>query len=149
MLSHMHRILVVANRTCPCPALLEDVARRAREHEPSDVLIVAPALNSRLRHYVSDVDAALAEARERLDHALAELGELGVAAEGRIGDSDPYVAIADALASFPATEMIISTLPPGQSNWLERGLIERAEEDFDVPLTHLVSRYGLSSPAAA
>jgi GABA permease len=72
-----------------------------------------------------------------------------VEAEGQIGDSDPYVAIDDALAGFRATEMIISTLPPGQSNWLERGLIERARQDFDVPLTHLVSRYGLPAPAAA
>jgi hypothetical protein len=145
----MHRILVIANRTCPCPALLEEVARRAREHEPRAVMIVAPALNSRLRHYVSDIDGALVQARERLDLALGGLGELGVEAEGRIGDSDPYVAIDDALADFPATEMIISTLPPGQSNWLERGLIERARQDFDVPLTHLVSRYGLPAPATA
>jgi hypothetical protein len=55
----MHRILVIANRTCPCPALLEEVARRAREREPSDVLIVAPALNSRLlTHLVSRYGAA-------------------------------------------------------------------------------------------
>ena len=145
----MHRILVIANRTCPCPALLEEVARRAREHDPSDVLIVAPALNSRLRHYVSDVDAALVAARERLTLALTGLGDLGVEAEGQIGDSDPYIAIADALARFAATEMIVSTLPPGESNWLERGLLKRARDDFDVPLTHLVSRYGLATPAAA
>lgn len=145
----MHRILVIANRTCPCPALLEEVARRAREHEPSDVLIVTPALNSRLRHYVSDVDAAVVAARERMAVALAGLDELGLEAEGRIGDSDPYVAIADALAGFAATEMIVSTLPPGESNWLERGLLERARADFDVPIAHLVSRYGLPAPAAA
>jgi GABA permease len=145
----MHRILVIANRTCPCPALLEEVARRARVHEPCDVLIVAPALNSRVRHYVSDVDGALAQARERLDLALSGLSELGIEAAGDLGDSDPYVAIGDALARFAATEMIVSTLPPGHSNWLERGLIERADRDFEIPLTHLVSRYGLPAPAAA
>ena len=32
---------------------------------------MAPALNSRLRHWVSDTDGALASARERLDRALA------------------------------------------------------------------------------
>lgn len=145
----MHRILVVANRTCPCPALLEEIARRAQAHEPSAVLIVAPALNSRLRHYVSDIDAALAEARERLQLAVGGLDEFGLGAEGRIGDSDPYVAIADALADFPASELIVSTLPPGQSNWLERGLLERVRAEFDVPLTHMVSSYGLSEPASA
>jgi len=149
MSAQPHRILVVANRTCPCPALLEDVARRAQDRSPSEVLIVAPALNSRLRHYVSDVDAAVAEARGRLELALDGLDVLGQQAEGQIGDSDPYVAIADALAAFPAAEIVVSTLPPGQSNWLERGLIERAGRDFDVPIVHLVSRYGMAASAAA
>ena len=27
-----HRILVVANRTCPCPALLQVIAERSAEH---------------------------------------------------------------------------------------------------------------------
>ena len=57
-----HRVLVIANRTCPCPALLEEVARRVEDHEQIAVLLVAPALNSRLRHYVSDIDPAVAEA---------------------------------------------------------------------------------------
>ena len=128
----MHRILVVANRTCPCPALLEEVARRA---------------HSRLRHYVSDVDGALAQARVRLDVALAELGEAGIAARGEIGDSDPYIAIDDALARFPAAELVVSTLPPGESNWLERGLIERARRDFGIPVSHLVSTDVLQAAA--
>jgi hypothetical protein len=48
------RILVIANRTCPCPTLADEVARRASD-TPIDVLVVAPALNSRLRHWVSDL----------------------------------------------------------------------------------------------
>ena len=129
-----HRVLVIANRTCPCPALLHEVARRSDEHDAVAVLLVAPALNSRLRHYVSDVDSALAEARERLELATTGLAELGLDASSEVGDADPHVAICDALARFPATEIIVSTLPPGQSNWLERGLIERAQQDFDVPV---------------
>lgn len=146
-----HRVLVVANRTCPCPALLQEIARRAAEHQAVSVLLVAPALNTRLRHYLSDVDPAVAAARERLELALDGLRELGIVAAGEVGDSDPRTAIADALARFPATEIIISTLPPGQSNWLERGLIERARQDFGLPITHLVSRYGADAaqPATA
>jgi GABA permease len=137
-----HRILVVANRTCPCPALLHEIAQRSAEHEAVDVLLIAPALNTRLRHYLSDVDPAVADAHQRLKLAHAGLAELGMVARSEVGDPDPHTAIADALARFPATEIIVSTLPPGQSNWLERGLIERARRDFDVPVTHLVSRYG-------
>ena len=144
-----HRILVVANRTCPCPALLEEVARRAAEHDMVDVLVVAPALNSRLRHYLSDIDPAVAEAEQRLHLAETGLAELGVESACEVGDANPHLAIADALARFPANEIIISTLPPGHSNWLERGLIERATEDFGVPVTHLISRYGADAAVGA
>ena len=139
---HPTGILVVANRTCPCPMLLDEVARRASD-APVDVLVVVPALNSRLRHWLSDIDDAGARAHERLEVALADLRTRGVSARGEVGDANPLVAIDDALARFPASEIVIATLPPGQSNWLERGLIHNARARFDVPVTHLVSSEGL------
>jgi hypothetical protein len=142
-----HAILVIANRTCPCPTLVDEVARRAID-PPAGVLVVAPALNSRLRHWVSDVDYAVAQARDRVELAVAELRERGVGARGEVGDANPLLAIADALAGFPASEIVIATHPEGQSNWLERGLIEKATARFDLPITHLVSRYGLVAEGA-
>jgi hypothetical protein len=138
---HAPGVLVIANRTCPCPTLLDEVARRAGD-PPVAVLVVAPALNSRLRHWLSDVDDAVAQAHDRLALALAELRARGVNARGEVGDANPLLAIADALAGFPASAIVIATLPPGQSNWLERGLIDRARARFDVPLTHLVATEG-------
>jgi nucleotide-binding universal stress UspA family protein len=141
-------ILVIANQTCPCPALADELAGRASE-APLQVLVVAPALNSRLRHWVSDVDEAAARARERVELAVAELYERGINARGEVGDSNPMLAIADALAEFAASEIVIATHPAGRSNWLERGLIEKAKARFAVPVTHLVSSYGLVEAAAA
>jgi hypothetical protein len=135
-------ILVIANRTCPCPALVDEVARRAGD-TPAEVLVVAPALNSRLRHWVSDVDGAIARAHDRVELAVGELRERGVRTRGEVGDSNPMVAITDALANFPASEIVIATHPAGQSNWLERGLIENARARFDIPLTLVTSSYGL------
>jgi len=67
-----HRILVVANRTCPCPALRDEIRDRSREHAAAEVLIVSPALNSsKLAHWVSDTDGALEEAEGRLTEPLA------------------------------------------------------------------------------
>jgi len=140
------RILVIANRTCPCPTLADEVARRATA-APTEVLVVAPALNSRVRHWVSDVDAALARAQERLDLATTALRERGVIARGEIGDANPLLAIEDALASFPADEIVIATLPRGRSNWIERGLVERATARFGIPIAHLVSSYDLVEAA--
>jgi hypothetical protein len=146
-MSH-RRILVVANRTCPCPALADELAARAGD-PPGEVLVVAPALNSGLRHWVSDIDPAIAAAGERLDRALANLAERGVVAAGVVGDSDPLLAIEDALADFQATELVLSSHPAGRSNWLEKNLPRRAAQRFDLPVTHLVSDYGLQEAATA
>ena len=135
---HPAGILVVANRTCPCPVLLDEVARRVSD-APIDVLVVVPALNTRLRHWVSDIDAAVARAHDRLAVALADLRTRGVNARGEVGDANPLVAIDEALARFPTSEIVIATLPAGHSNWLERGLVDKARARFDVPVTHLIS----------
>ena len=57
---------------------------------------------------------------------------------GEVGDGDPLQAIEDALRGFPADEIVLSTHPPGRSNWLERGLVENARERFDCPIAHVV-----------
>jgi hypothetical protein len=51
-----------------------------------------------------------------------------------IGDPDPLQAIDDALAAFLADGVIIATHPEGQSNWLARNLVQRAELRFDLPI---------------
>jgi hypothetical protein len=141
------RLLVIANRACPCPALADEVARRASA-APTDVLVVAPALNSRLRHWLSDVDGALAHAQERLELATAALAQRGVIARAEVGDADPLLAIEDALASFTADEIVIATLPPGRSSWIERGLVEKARACFGVPVAHLIASLDLEERAA-
>jgi uncharacterized membrane protein len=130
------RILVVANETVAGRALRAEVVLRAQGDV--DVLVVCPALNSPLRHWASDEDHARAEAQKRLDGSLAALAEAGVLARGEVGDADPIQAMEDALRTFGADEIILSTHPPGRSNWLEKGVVGRARESFDVPLTHVV-----------
>ena len=143
----MHRILVISNRTCECPAVIDEIEQRARAVIEASVMLVAPAVNSRLRHMVSDTDAALADARQRVDNAVGELSARGVAAEGGVGDADPFQAIEDALAVFAANELIVATHPPEKSHWLERNLLIRISECYALPVTHVVSRYGLDAAA--
>jgi hypothetical protein len=140
------RILVVANRTCPCRELHEILRERAAAN--ARVVIVAPALNGRLAHAVSDTDGAFTDARARLATAVEHLRDAGIEAEGIIGDSNPLVAIEDVLAQFAADEIVISSWPPGRSNWLEKNLIDNARADFAIPVHHVISEYGLDEPAA-
>jgi hypothetical protein len=130
------RILVVANETVAGRALRGEVVRRAESG--AAVLVVCPALNTHLRHWTSDEDRARAAAQERLDASLSGLGAEGVEASGTVGDADPIQAIEDALRTFGADEIVISTHPPGRSNWLEKEVIARARERYDVPITHVV-----------
>ena len=131
------RILVVANETVGGETLRKTIHDRSEGYR-EQVLVVCPALNSPLKHWVSDEDEARDAARERLDRSLARLREAGIDARGEIGDGEPLQAMEDALRTFGADEIIISTHPEGRSNWLERGVVDRARERFTVPITHVV-----------
>jgi hypothetical protein len=131
------RILVIANETVGGRPLREEIERRSEGYR-AHVLVVSPALNSPLRHWVSDQDQARAAAQERLSRSLARLAEEGIDARGEVGDGEPLQAIEDALRSFGADEIIISTHPEGRSQWLERGVVTGARTRFDVPITHVV-----------
>jgi GABA permease len=63
---------------------------------------------------------------------------LGLGVRGEIGDSDPNLAIEDALRLFPADEIVIPTLPAEKSRWLEHGVVERTREEVHLPVTHVV-----------
>jgi hypothetical protein len=131
------RILVVANETVGGEMLSDEIHRRSKGVNEV-VLVVSPALNSPLKHWVSDEDGARAAAAQRLQESLVRLRALGVNAEGEVGDADPLQAIEDALRTFGADEIIISTHPEGRSHWLERGVVEAARERFSPPVTHVV-----------
>jgi hypothetical protein len=133
----VRRILVVANETVGGGELRELLGRKA-EGVSEDVLLVCPALNSKLRTWTSDEDGARAAAQARLDASLNRLHEAGVSARGEIGDGDPLQALEDALRVFPADEIVVSTHPPGRSHWLEQGVVEQARLRYDVPVSHVV-----------
>jgi hypothetical protein len=133
-----HRILVVANETISAGALRAEIAGKAAGR-PTEVLLVAPALVGPVRHWTDEEDAARAAAAGRLDEACSALAGLGIAARAEIGSDDPLRAVEDALRTFPADEIVVSTHPPERSNWLERGVVERLCTFYELPVTHVVA----------
>ncbi len=103
------------------------------EMPEAEVLVVAPALNSWLRHWMSDEDAARRGAEERVAAFVERLEHRGVHAEGRVGDADPLLAIADALRTFQADEIVIAALPE-RSTRLGDELVSRARDRFGLPV---------------
>jgi hypothetical protein len=131
------RILVISNETVTGTVLHQAI--RFRAHNVSgEVLVVAPALNSRLRHWMSDVDGARRAAEARLEACLRRLAAAGIHARGEIGDGDPLQAIADALSVFAADEIVIATHPEERSHWLAHDLVGRARARFAPPVLHIV-----------
>ncbi len=132
------RILVVANQTAAGRELLEEIANRGRGNE-CEVMLVCPGMvGSRAERWASDVDKGMDAARERMDRSVAALRGVGVEVRAEVGDPDPNMAIEDALRVFPADEIVISTLPPGESRWLEHDVVERTRREVDLPMTHVV-----------
>ena len=131
------RVLVVANETVGGQELLSAISTLALTQQ-TEFLVVCPALNSRLKTFTSDEDPAREAAQQRLDETLTRLASVGIEARGEVGDGDPLVAVDDAVRTFGPNEIVLSTHPPGRSNWLERGVVESVRAHYDVPVTHVV-----------
>ena len=118
-------MLVVAYRTAATPLLLNAVRARARRSECWFALLVPRP------YWDPDTD----EASMTLELAIPLLEEaVGGHVEGVIGDTDPFVAVRDAVTQLAIDEIIISTLPARVSQWLRRDLPRRAEQ-FGLPVT--------------
>jgi hypothetical protein len=97
------------------------------------VLVVAPASDFGLGRRMSDKDTACAHANERAAVVVDLLERRGARAEGRVGDRDPLQAIADALPTFPADEIVIA-IPPQIPRRRTDELLEEAYRRFALPV---------------
>jgi hypothetical protein len=106
------------------------------EVEGAEVLVVSPATNeSPLAFWVSDPDEAIHEAEVAQDETVERLEEEGIDAAGDTGESEPALAIQDALATFPADRIVIFS-HAGEKDYREEAGLEDVEERFGVPVTH-------------
>jgi hypothetical protein len=142
----MRRYLVVANQTLGGEHLVQKVLQcmaggTCRFH------IVVPATPPDEQLTWTEGEAT-AIAQSQLDRALAQFQELGVEADGEVGDKNPILAIEDALRDAEFDEIILSTLPPGISRWLKLDLPSRVVGHFPLPVTHLVAESDAGSPAS-
>ena len=133
------RVLIIANEAvADRPAGVPEMVRK-QVLEADEVRVVAPMLTSRLQSWVSDIDAAAAEADERMNAIVGSIGASGQpATRGQLGDEDPIQAVADALAEFPADALILAVHAPDVANWRERRFTEKVRARFGVPITEML-----------
>jgi hypothetical protein len=109
------------------------------EVEGAEVLVISPATNqSKLAFWVSDPDQAIAEADAAQNETVERLEEAGIDAAGDTGESEPLVALQDALATFPADRILIFSHPEGDRDYREDESLADAEQRFGVPVTHAI-----------
>lgn len=119
------RVLIVAHRTAATPRLLDEVRRRAAQ-SPCEFTLVVP------RPYW---DPDTEEAATVLELAIPLLDEAaGSHVDGRVGPSDPFEAVREAVERRRFDEVIVSTLPQRVSHWLRRDLPHRVEQ-LGLPTT--------------
>ncbi len=122
--------LVVANQTVAGGELVDRLKELA-DAGPRRFIIVVPQDSG-------DGRSARA-ARERLSQLLASLEDAGIVAAGMIGDPDPYTAAMNAVQFFHISEIVISTLPEGTSQWMADKLVDRVQKAANVPVEHVES----------
>ena len=130
------KILAVVSEPVSADALKSLIGEQGADD--AEVLVVAPALQSKKRFLLADPDPAIERAEQVQQETVERLDEEGVDAAGDTGESDPLLAIQDALQTFQADEIVLFTHPDGSENWLEEGLVEQAQERFEPPVRHLV-----------
>ena len=115
----MTRVLIVAHRTAATPRLIEAVRARAAAGGCDFTLLVP-------RDYWEPDTERAAGTIELAVPLLEEAA--GGPVDSVIGDSDPFIAVREALAERHHDEILVSTLPERVSHWLRRDLPSRLEK---------------------
>lgn len=104
----------------------------------AEVLVVSPATNeSKLAFWVSDPDEAIAEAEHAQVETVERLESAGIDAAGQVGESEPALALQDALATFAADRIVIALHPEGRRDYREDAALGDLESRTGVPVTWL------------
>ena len=60
---------------------------------------------------------------------------MGAGATGRVGADDPLTAFDDAIREFGPDHRLIALRREGRGGWQERGLLDRVQARFAIPMT--------------
>lgn len=128
------KILVLTSEPVTAQALRDGLGDSSALDD-AEVMVVAPALqDSPLKFLMSDADDAIARAEAVRRETVEQLGQAGVSATGDTGESDPAIAIQDALQTFRA-DRIVLFLDPDSGRYREDVDPTELQQRFSVPVT--------------
>jgi len=106
------------------------------ELDGAEVLVVSPAVNeSPVAFWVSDSDEAIADAESTARQTADALAAEGARTRAETGESEPLLALQDALATFPADRVVVFTRDDEESQrYREDDIAGEAQRRFGVPV---------------
>ncbi|WP_066899120.1 amino acid permease [Mycolicibacterium houstonense] len=142
--AHPHRVLVLANQTVESSELLDELRRIGADRDAVyQVVVPANPIDTGVAETHGPLDiseATTRAAQQRLDQTLGTLRSEQLQADGELGDYRPLRALAHAVETFRPDQIVISTLPPEESVWHRFDVVDRARSEYQIPVTHVVSR---------
>ena len=125
------KLLVLAPKAVDAAALRS--ALPGEDLADAEVLVVSPALHSSgIRFWMSDADDAIRDAEQAAGQTADALRGDAAHVRSTTGDSEPLVALQDALATFPADRIVV--FRGDEDSYREEDIAE-AQERFGVPVT--------------
>jgi len=130
------KLLVLA--TDPVDADAVRQALPGDDLDGAEVLVVSPAVNeSAVAFWVSDSDEAIEEAESAAEKTAAAMRDGGAQARATTGESEPLLALQDALATFPADRVLVFVREDDAARYREDDVVGEAERRFNVPVTEV------------
>ena len=107
------------------------------EIDGAEVLVVSPAVNSSpLAFWVSDSDEAIADAESTARQTADALSAAGARTRAQTGESDPLLALQDALTTFHADRVVVFTRGEEEAQrYREDDVVGEAQRRFAVPVS--------------
>jgi hypothetical protein len=107
------------------------------EIDGAEVLVVSPAVNqSPVAFWVSDSDEAIADAESTARQTAEALSTAGAHTRAQTGESDPLLALQDALTTFRADRVVVFARGDEEfQRYREDDVIGEARRRFAVPVT--------------
>ena len=130
-------LVVAADETAASDELLEAVRERAERGDAFFTLLV-PATPPGVKA-VADMEPDAEQAKRQLEPGLKRMREAGLDVEGRIGDSEPVSATADAVNFGDYDEVIVATTTRTVSKLARFDLASRIEGTTSLPVRHLTA----------
>jgi hypothetical protein len=132
------KLLVLATE----PVGADHVRTALGEEDLADaqVLVVSPAVNeSPVAFWMSDSDEAIQDAESAAAQTAQALSAEGARTRATAGESEPLLALQDALATYPADRVLVFVRDDDAARYREDDVVGEAQRRFGVPVTEVTS----------